>query len=313
VVFSSTDGVTWTKAARLGVSVDGGSETLGVWNGALWAVTYPSRARSGIGSSVLWRSRDGRTWRRAGAAPHDAIIDQLVSANGDLIATGVDGNEPGAWTSKDALRWTPMDVSRPAGGRLDRTATNGGSVVAFGTAPELRDFYRWERPRPRSGPRESDERVRRDPDAIPVPQVDVPGVQLDREEWRTQWASTPGSARRRCVPVEDHTEVRSGELIVGNFSSFVSGWDGTYETSKLYYIPLHPDVPAWPDDTKPLHVSAELLDGSLPRRVALDFSGFALSARGVLFYATGTVLPEAGTWRLRATAGRNEGCFLVTV
>ena len=44
--------------------------------------------------------------------------------------------------------------------------------------------------------------------------------------------------------------------------------------------------------------------------VRLRFAqGFAWSERGEAFYVTGTVLPQAGTWRIEVSAGLDRGCF----
>jgi hypothetical protein len=47
-------------------------------------------------------------------------------------------------------------------------------------------------------------------------------------------------------------------------------------------------------------------------RFELGQNGYA-RADGTLFYATGTVLPSSGRWRIHVEAGVDQGCFEVTV
>ena len=82
------------------------------------------------------------------------------------------------------------------------------------------------------------------------------------------------------------------------------------ENSKLYYIPLYPE-----QTTPPLAISAEPLDGQPadPPVVWRGTDSYAWSSKGMPFYATGTLLVHRGRWRLVATAGRNWGCFDLTL
>ena len=149
------------------------------------------------------------------------------------------------------------------------------------------------------------------PTTVPVPAVSFGSAKLDHAKWQKLWSATPGSAARRCVKVKNRTDVRSNSFIVGNFRSYISGWDGTIENSKLYYIPLYPEHTA-----PPLAVSAEPLDGQPadPPIVEGGTNDYAWGLpNGPPFYATGTLLAHRGRWRLVATAGRNWGCFELTL
>ena len=141
---------------------------------------------------------------------------------------------------------------------------------------------------------------------VPVPSVSPPVVAAD---WQKLWSTIPGSAFRRCVPVKNRTDVRSNSFIVGNFRAYRDQWDGTIEKSKLYYVPLYPEQTA-----PPLAVSAEPLDGKPPDPPVVwrGTNGYARNSTGP-FYATGTLLAHRGRWRLVATAGRNWGCFDLTL
>jgi hypothetical protein len=117
------------------------------------------------------------------------------------------------------------------------------------------------------------------------------------------------------VNVGTRTTVRSGEFIVGNFVAYRQSWDGTLENSKLAYIPLYPPdyAPGHVGDIPLPKITAERLDtGSGPIMPVQGISP-AWAGNGMLFYATGTVLPERGRWRLTAELGRNRGCFDLTL
>jgi len=145
----------------------------------------------------------------------------------------------------------------------------------------------------------------RKPLKVPIPQVSLPStLSFDKAAWLKLWRETPGTPQQRCLDVGSRTDVRSGDFVVGNFVSFARYWDGTEEQSKLYYIPLHPSPPA------PLEVRATRLNREPPLAVTLQFpQPFSWTLKGAPFYATGTVLPERGLWRLEPVAGENRGCF----
>jgi hypothetical protein len=148
---------------------------------------------------------------------------------------------------------------------------------------------------------------------VPVPPVSAPAgfrlPKLDHAEWQKRWSTIPGSAARRCVQVKNRSAVRSNSFIVGNFRSYIRYWDGTMNNSKLAYTPLYPEQTA-----PPLAVNAEPLDGQPAGPwVVSGGNGYAWAMNGMPFYATGTLLPHRGRWRLVATAGRNWGCFELTL
>jgi len=147
----------------------------------------------------------------------------------------------------------------------------------------------------------------RKPERVPIPQVSLPNgspLALDAAAWTRFWRTTPGTARNRCVDVGNRDAVRSGEFIVSPFTAFIQGWDGTEETSKLAYIPLHPD------GRTSLDVTATRLGSEPQLTVNLHFGPpYSWTEDGMPFYVTGTVLPERGLWRLEPVAGRDRGCF----
>jgi hypothetical protein len=144
---------------------------------------------------------------------------------------------------------------------------------------------------------------------VPVPPISAPAAfrlpKLDHAQWQKLWATMPGSAARRCVRVKHRSSVRSNSFIVGNFQSYIRFWDGTLDNSKLAYTPLYPEP-----TTPQLAVSAEPRDGQRADSLVVQGTNdYAWAMNGVPFYATGTLLPHRGRWRIIATAGRNWGCF----
>jgi hypothetical protein len=146
------------------------------------------------------------------------------------------------------------------------------------------------------------------PGDIPIPKVSAPaGVDFDPIRWRQEWTTTPGTDQRRCASVAGHTDVRSASFIVGNFCAYRRYWRGTLDTSKLYYVPLHPE------GRPPLAVTAQSLDDPAEVVSVVSEYGPAWGVAGAFFYATGTVIPHRGRWRLTATAAPNWGCFDLTL
>jgi len=107
------------------------------------------------------------------------------------------------------------------------------------------------------------------------------------------------------VPVFD---IRSGEMLAGNFASVVNKWsewpDGTV---KIYWVPFDFRVAT----TGPLEVTVEPLDGSGPT-VVQTFEQLASNAAGI-FWPSGTKFPQPGRYRLTVTAPGHWGCFELTV
>jgi len=148
VVFTSGDGLHWSRGPDLGASVDPGSITVTTWHHELWAVSYPSSADN---ASLIWHSPDGISWSHpeVSYSPPGTVFDQLIPIGPYLVATGFDTNSrPGGWVTTDGSHWIPMpDLGRPPGGRLDIAASYGRALVAMSSSG-LDDFYRWTVPTP---------------------------------------------------------------------------------------------------------------------------------------------------------------------
>ena len=130
LVFTSRDGLHWSRGADLGTRVDPGSITVTTWRHELWAVSYPSR---GANASLIWRSPDGSSWSHPDVpfSPPGTVFDQLIPIGPYLVATGFDTNSrPGGWVTTDGSHWIPMpDLRRPPGGRLDIATSNSDALV----------------------------------------------------------------------------------------------------------------------------------------------------------------------------------------
>jgi hypothetical protein len=162
----------------------------------------------------------------------------------------------------------------------------------------------------------SDKRHSASRSTVPIPHINHPTFvrSLDAQSWKKLWRTVPGSSAHTCVNVGTRTTVRSGEFIVGNFVAYIQTWDGTLENSKLAYTPLYPPdyVPGHVGDIPLPTITAQRLDkGSGPIMPVQGISP-AWAGDGMFFYATGTVLPERGRWRLTAQLGQNSGCFDLT-
>jgi len=118
----------------------------------------------------------------------------------------------------------------------------------------------------------------------------------------------PGPTDARCVTVGDLHDVRSGGLAMGDFAAARATYratKGAYdaEPTRLYVIPTSRTV---------RQVALELTrvgGGAAPIRVGSADPADAAQWR---FFPVSVAIPQAGTWRLEATAGAAHGCFLVT-
>jgi hypothetical protein len=148
VTFTSPDGHSWREGSDLGASIDPGGETLSLWQGQAVALTYPAGS---AGPGAVWRSGDGLTWSGpTGLGPGigSGIVDAVTTIGPYVVATGADaGGLPGGWVSAYGSTFVPRPgLGAHPGGRLNRTATDGSTLIAFGTAPELSDVYLWRVP-----------------------------------------------------------------------------------------------------------------------------------------------------------------------
>jgi hypothetical protein len=110
--------------------------------------------------------------------------------------------------------------------------------------------------------------------------------------------------------VGDHREVRSGGFLAGNFRAARQGFAAEYGRSgsrtavTIYWVPLYVD------HMPQLVVQATMAyRGTFTRTSRQHLIG---AGGGRVFYIGAVRIPEPGTWKLVARAGRDQGCFLVT-
>jgi hypothetical protein len=122
----------------------------------------------------------------------------------------------------------------------------------------------------------------------------------------------PGDAAGGCVAVGDRRDVRSGGIVAGPFDTAREGYGTRIQpglsrrTVRLYWIPEH---------------SASMPGLTLQMRRLQPDAGAGQTIRKQdwadadqwRFYDTNLEFPSGGTWRLRASAGRDSGCFDVTI
>ena len=118
-----------------------------------------------------------------------------------------------------------------------------------------------------------------------------------------------GPAKKTCVDTTGERDVRSGSIVGGAFDEAVSAWgterkDTPDQNVRLYWVPLHAD-------TMPgVEVVAHNAETGTTVEVTQDEHGDAEQWK---YYNTSFVLLEAGTWKLDVTAGKDSGCFLMTL
>ncbi len=120
-------------------------------------------------------------------------------------------------------------------------------------------------------------------------------------------AGIDGERRGGCVDTGEARDVRSGGLAAGPFDEVRAGWDagsGTSRTVPFYLIPEHPGA------MDGVVLTGRLVEGSQRFR---EKHRRTSRVEGFDFYDLDLTLPAAGTWRLRATAGRDVGCWTVEV
>lgn len=117
--------------------------------------------------------------------------------------------------------------------------------------------------------------------------------------------NVPGTAERKCTNAKDKPVLRSGEFVVGNVDQYLAAWKPNPVEGKLWWVPLHADqMPG-------LLVRATLLAD--PTTSYIYQQPLVAWGNGTRFYASGVLLPTAGTWMLIATSGPDWGCFILTV
>jgi hypothetical protein len=149
-------------------------------------------------------------------------------------------------------------------------------------------------------------------------------ISLNRRS-QDAFAQAFGTDERVCVDVDQIVEtndpvmagpdqdvpvvnVRSGEMVAGNFLVVVGKWEESNNGNmKVFWTPLHGAIA----ETGALTILIERLDRDQPP-YTLTFDVMATGG-GVLFWPTGTRFTEPGRYRLTATAPGHWACFETTV
>lgn len=140
--------------------------------------------------------------------------------------------------------------------------------------------------------------------------------------------NTLGTSERVCVDVDSIVsagipsalagpdkqpvfDIRSGEIVAGNFDYVVDSWDDFNDgIAKIYWVPLDREVAR----TEALVVEVEPLDSDEPLgRFRFGGDGSWSVGAGGPFWPSGTAFPAPGRFRITATAIGHWGCFEVTV
>jgi hypothetical protein len=131
VVWTSTDGRTWPRAATSGLPTD--AEVRDVTTAGPGVIVV---GREG-GNAASWTSTDGRTWQQGppSGALAGARMLHIVATSRGFIAVGTVGDGSGAaWTSPDGTNWTKLDLGESfVGAMVGAAGEIGGRTVVFGT------------------------------------------------------------------------------------------------------------------------------------------------------------------------------------
>lgn len=126
---------------------------------------------------------------------------------------------------------------------------------------------------------------------------------------RAVFKRVEGNDTGDCIDATGRRNVKSGGFMAGPFDDAVTAWgkasDGLKRNEiRLYWVPLH--AKKMPGVT----ITARQRGGTGRVTVTEDAVGEAESWK---YYPVTITLPEAGTWVLRGKAGRDAGCFTLTV
>ena len=125
----------------------------------------------------------------------------------------------------------------------------------------------------------------------------------DGTAWDKTHAEAAGAGERRCIDVEKHASVRSGEFVAGPFQEYIV-MAGTGKR-KLWWAPRRHSA-AMP----PLQLRATKLDAP---DVSVDWTlPSIVHNQNGYFFNTLILFPENGKWLVVARSGDNWGCFLIT-
>ncbi|MCB2176499.1 MAG: hypothetical protein KQH57_11870 [Actinomycetales bacterium] len=186
----SDDGLTWSPVEVLPAPEGyplGNYVAAAVWGDRVTVVTQRLAGAESM-AATLWTTTDGTTWQELGAGiPHDtagvgdnpgvvfdnANLSRIVDHDGVLVAVGASpGGEfvptAAAWTSTDALTWTPATVEAADQCSLTDVVETGSGLLGVGSCASTGNLAAWESSDGRSWRRVSAPHVDLDPDTALV-------------------------------------------------------------------------------------------------------------------------------------------------
>jgi hypothetical protein len=146
-VWTSPDGVTWTRVPHDEAVFGGGSmHSVTVGGPGLVAVGADGNPQTAIHNAVVWTSPDGITWSRV---PHDEAIfggetgvwmSSVTAGGPGLVAVGSQwsfgASTAAVWTSPDGITWSRVSHNETvfAGAVMGSVIAAGPGLVAVGSA-----------------------------------------------------------------------------------------------------------------------------------------------------------------------------------
>ena len=144
-IWTSTDGLSWTLAARHGIAPQQPSDQIWVLTATAQGFLAAGQARGpgGRPQAVIWTSRDGVAWQRMTAAQAGLAgaqnISYAASAGQDTVISGTLASGAAAtWLSTDGgSTWTPVTVpaGHDAGTTISGLASDGSGLIAVRPGP----------------------------------------------------------------------------------------------------------------------------------------------------------------------------------
>ena len=143
VSWTSTDGISWQRAAAGPALVDAEMEAVISTPAGIWAVGadgFPGASTQlpTLRGGAIWRSSDGSTWQRL-PSPQSFdryLISGILATSSGLVAWGDEAapGSGGVWAAPDLRTWSMAEPpSGGAWGPLARIVSIGADLLAVGT------------------------------------------------------------------------------------------------------------------------------------------------------------------------------------
>lgn len=120
-------------------------------------------------------------------------------------------------------------------------------------------------------------------------------------------AKLPGTAQQACEAVGTRTDVRSGELAMGNFATARK----QYRAAGTKYEQPVVDLYVIPKSRSLKQVSVEMVPFSAKTKSKTITSSEIQTANTWKYYSIHLPVSASGNWKLKVTAGNDHGCFEV--